>query len=199
MYDPRMPSISGIIGKHYRTMTKDPHLAEVFPLPPLVAYKRPQNIRDKLIGSKVPPPQPSRPKRDMPGMSKCNPCPICRYINTDKTVKSTSTNAVIQINKPVNCQTRNVIYCISCNKCPKQYIEEDRSLQSRFSEHRGYVVNRHLQKATGYHFNLPGHSVANMEVSIVEKIFSSDAQFRKTREKMYIQTFNTKHKGLNRN
>ena len=54
-HDPRLPSISGIINRHRRTMIKDPHLKETFPQPPLVAYKRPKNIGDKLIRSKVPP------------------------------------------------------------------------------------------------------------------------------------------------
>ena len=33
-YDPRLPSIAGSMSKHWRTMTKDPHLAETFPQPP---------------------------------------------------------------------------------------------------------------------------------------------------------------------
>ena len=49
-------------------------------------------------------------------------------------------------NKPVDCQKRNAIYCIYCNMLPMQYIgEKDRLLQLRFSEHRGYVNNRHLK------------------------------------------------------
>ena len=80
-----------------------------------------------------------------------------------------------------------------------QYIgETDRSLQDRFSEHKGYVANHRLHKATGHHFNPPGHKISDMEVSIVEKIFNTDAQFRKTREKLMIRNFNTKYKGMNR-
>ena len=36
-YDPRLPSITKIIMKHYRTMVQDPHMKEVFPKPHLVA------------------------------------------------------------------------------------------------------------------------------------------------------------------
>ena len=53
-YDPRLPSVTGIVKKHWRTMTQDPRLKEVFPAPPLEAFKRPQNIKEKLIRSKVP-------------------------------------------------------------------------------------------------------------------------------------------------
>ena len=56
-YDPRLPSISGIVKKHWRSMINtDPHLKEVSPLPPLVAYKRPPNIKDKIIRATVPSP-----------------------------------------------------------------------------------------------------------------------------------------------
>ena len=38
-----------------------------------------------------------------------------------------------------------------------------------------------------------------MQVTIVEKIFNTDGRYRRTREKMYIEDFNSKYKGLNRN
>ena len=36
-----------------------------------------------------------------------------------------------------------------------------------------------------------------MEVMIVEKVYNKSDQFCKQREKMYIQKFNTKYKGMN--
>ena len=60
-----------------------------------------------------------------------------------------------------------------------KYIgESDRTLQKRFSDHRGYVSNRLLKKATGYHFNQPGHSLSDMEVTIVEKDSSEELERR---------------------
>ena len=80
-----------------------------------------------------------------------------------------------------------------------QYVgESERSLQDRFSEHLGYVKNKHLTKATGGHYNLPGHTVSDMRVTIVEKIHSSDPLIRKQREELFIQKLNTKYKGLNK-
>ena len=80
-----------------------------------------------------------------------------------------------------------------------QYIgESERTLRDRFSEHKGYVVNSKLTKATGEHFNLKGHKVSDMRITILEKIFSSDPAVRKEREKYYISKMNTKYKGLNK-
>ena len=80
-----------------------------------------------------------------------------------------------------------------------QYIgESERSLQERFSDHKGYVTNRQVTKATGQHFNLPGHRASDMMVTIIEKVHSLDPLVRKEREELYIMKFNTKYKGLNK-
>ena len=51
-----------------------------------------------------------------------------------------------------------------------QYIGEfSRTLQSRFSEHLGYVKSKNISKATGDHFTSRGHQQSDMEVTIVEK------------------------------
>ena len=99
----------------------------------------------------------------------------------------------------MNCQTQNILYCITCEKCSLQYIgESERSLKERFSEHKSYVVNNMKSKATGEHFNMKGHRVSDMRVSILEKIFSTDPAIRKEREKFFINKMNSKYKGLNK-
>ena len=73
--------------------------------------------------------------------------------------------------------------------------ETEKTLAVRFAKHRGYVRNKKLDKATGHHFNLPGHSMANMKVTVLEKVKTNDPQ---TRESLKIKKFNSKYKGMNR-
>ena len=78
-----------------------------------------------------------------------------------------------------------------------KYVGETRRiLKFRFAEHRGYVNNQE-DTPTGEHFNSPGHSLADMTVTILEKVKSSDDLYRKEREKYFIRKFNTFYKGLN--
>ena len=123
---------------------------EIFPVPTLlVAYKRPPNIKSKLIRSKVLPANNSRPKRKVPGMKKCNRYGVCPYVREGKTVQATSTNYKTGINCSVDCSTSNIIYLLGCKKCPQQYIgETERSLKQRFSEHKGYVNTNNQSKST---------------------------------------------------
>ena len=132
-------------------------------------------------------------------MKKCeHNCVICPYIKGGKHVKSQ--HFTWKINTKVNCLTYNLIYMIECNieRCKQRYIgETERNLKTRISEHIGYINTRKMDKVTGEHFNMPGHSKANMTVTILEKVKSNDTFYIKEIEKYHIRKFNTLHCGLN--
>ena len=76
-----------------------------------------------------------------------------------------------------------------------------KKLKQRFNQHLAYVRSTNENQkptATGEHFNLPGHSIDNMKVSILEKVSQDSITYRKIRESFYINKFETKHQGLNR-
>ena len=202
-YHPALPSYSNILKKSWKVMVKDPYLHKVFPKPPMVAYRQPKqsSLRQILIKSKIPT---IRDNRKVNGFKKCNTtnCNTCPFASNQTIVKSSATNFKLVINQPVNCNSQNVIYCISCNKqsCKfVQYIgETKRPLKKRFSDHVYYVRKPDLTQPTGLHFNLPGHSISNMKICIVEKCSQNSDLYRKEREEYFIEKFNTKYEGLNR-
>ena len=79
----------------------------------------------------------------------------------------------------------------------KYVSETKRILKFRLAEHRGYV-NNNDDTATGEHFNMPGHSLSDLTVTILERVKSTDDLYRKEREKYFIRKFNTYYRGLNR-
>ena len=84
------------------------------------------------------------------------------------------------------CLDIDIVYCISCINCGKQYIgESHRSLKERCGEHRDYVRTEKLNNETGEHLNLEGHNSSDMRIQIVE-IFTRSGFFRKEREKLLI-------------
>ena len=91
----------------------DPSLKEIFPKPPMVAYKRPPTIGDKLIRSKVPKLMNRRSQRQIKGMKKCLNCVNCPYVIEGKVVKSFASKAVVPIKVAASCEKNNVVYCIS--------------------------------------------------------------------------------------
>ena len=90
---------------------------------------------------------------------------------------------------------------IECEEdmCKQRYIgQTGRILKFRIAEHRGYVSNQVTSKATCAHFNLPGHSLANMKFTVLEQVKYNSEPYRREHEKYHINQFNTFYKGLNR-
>ena len=60
-----------------------------------------------------------------------------------------------------------------------QLGETERRLKDRLADHRGYVTSKVVTQPTGAHFNLPGHSVANLTVTIIEQVKNKCNLYRK--------------------
>ena len=181
-------------------MVKYPYLKSVFPKPPMIAYKRPKSLKDILIKAKIPPFISRWPKRQTSGMKRCLKCCICPYVHCTNFIKSSSSDDfLLNVKSSYDCRTSNVIYLIECLKCKKQYVgQTSRSLKERIKEHLGYIRNSKISEPTGSHFNLPGHDISMLQVSILEKCKLESKVYRETREEFFIQKFQTKFKGMNR-
>ena len=89
-----------------------------------------------------------------------------------------------------------------------RYIEQIRSIPEHGSQGgspateskvlAGQQIDFRDQRLAGDHFNLPGHSLANVKITILEQVKKLDIMYRKEREKYFINKFNTYHQGLNR-
>ena len=53
-YHPKLPSVSKILVKHWKTMTRDNEALDAFPKPPMVAYRQPPNLKSILCRAKLP-------------------------------------------------------------------------------------------------------------------------------------------------
>ena len=60
--------------------------------------------------------------------------------------------------------------------------------------------NTQKNKSLSIHFNLPGHKVSDMKVTVIEKVYNKNPLFLREREKIYMINYNTRHqKGLKKN
>ena len=99
---------------------------------------------------------------------------------------------VWNINQRLNFKSYNVVYALRCKKekCGKTYIgETKRYLKSRLDDHRGYIVNTLTSTATGEHFTQPGHSLADLQVTALERVKKNNTLYRKEREEYFIRKF----------
>ena len=199
-YDPRMPALQPMLAKHYRSMvSQDTYLKQCFPKPPLTAFRRQNNLRNFLIKSKLPPPYSTHPRRNLNGMKKCGRmCQACPYVKEGKEVKINQ-NSIWKIERRMTCESYNVIYMLDCEKCGEKYIGSTiRQLKHRVADHRGYISNQVTSRATGAHWNLPGHSLAHMKVTILYQSKSRDKDYVRESEKYLIRKFDTMNSGIGR-
>jgi hypothetical protein len=197
-FNPKLPSVSKIINKHWKTMTKDPNLCKIFKKPPMLAFKQPPNLRSMLCHAKLPANKPT--KRKLVGIKPCNePCSVCPYIDTSKEFHSNQTKEKFQMTESFNCSTKGIIYLTTCTHCNKQYVgQSGRKLKERIKEHLYNILQK--KEVTGVHYSLPGHSHWNFKVQIIERVTPNTPTYRLEREDHWIKKLATKIPlGLNKN
>ena len=156
-YHPKLSSVSKILVKHWKTMTRDIEALDAFLKPPMVAYRQPPNLQRLLCKAKLPTTK-NHEKRRKTGLQRCyKPCNICPYVLNSKEICSSKTKEKFEMKGYYTCNTTGVIYLISCTKCKMQYIgQTGRKLVDRIKEHLNYIC---LQKqATGKHYKSNGHN-----------------------------------------
>ena len=59
------------------------------------------------------------------------------------------------------------------------------------ADHCGYVRNQTLDKATSEHLSLPGHSLSDLSITVIEQSKRNNNLYRKESEEYHINYFNT--------
>ena len=104
-----------------------------------------------------------------------NACLTCNSFVSDQSFKSNLTGRIYktQTYEQLTSGSSNIVYAIHCIRCGLMYVgETGRSLRSRINRHRAAII-KDGQSLLYKRFRLPGHSVADVKVEILEKIYHS--------------------------
>ena len=90
-------------------------------------YRRNKNLRDMLVHAKLTAskPKPRVGPLDNPTpLKKCKikTCNYCPLLDRSGQITSTTTGRTYTTRKHVSCKSHNLIYCITCTICKKQYV-----------------------------------------------------------------------------
>ena len=101
-----------------------------------------------------------------------------------------------------DCRTKNVAYSIECAKCSIQYVGgTENALRIHLTGHRSdiHVNHRRLDRPVGQYFKQLHHSLKDLTITVIEKIYREDANFCKQKESSWIETIKSLlPNGLNR-
>ena len=123
----------------------------------VVGYRRPKNMRDFLVRARLPTvPTPETQPIAKRTREKCeNPsCRYCSRINTTGKIRAAWDKKTHTVMRNVNCHSNNLIYCITCKTCHKQYVGQTKnSLRQRFVSHFYLIGHKKLDHEVPRHFN----------------------------------------------
>ena len=194
-FHPNLPPLRNTTNDNHHILHTSDRLQRAVHETPVLAYRRPRNLRDLILRAKVPPLTDVNSPPTQHGNFRCgtNRCVVCKdHMKEGDTFTSHSNSNSHQIRGNITCSTSNVIYLISCRVCGIQYVGETRTtLKRRFYGHRSTVNTKKLDTPVDQHFNLPNHSITDMILQGIESLGTRPDTVRASREKMWMRRLRT--------
>ena len=184
-YHPHNIPVKNVLVKNFHILQADADLKEIFPKPPLVAYKRDTNLGDVLVHSRL---LSSSGNNTTPGTHPCGlpRCKTCRHVSSATTIRGPKGNFTVR--RRFTCQSADVVYAVICSLCSDatlmMYVGETfRSLAVRGEEHlRAARLGYNTQ--VGEHFQRPGHCPDHFSILVLWQ--NSDARMRRRFAEMHF-------------
>ena len=120
---------------------------------------------------------------------QCNkPCITCPRMDISKTITSIDGTSY-KIQGKFTCQSRYIIYVMTCTIYVKQYVGETSQTLNKRSRTHESVIRSNRENNIAEHFNLPNHSPISYTVKIVGQ--EADKNKRLRLEESWIHLLNT--------
>ena len=197
-FHPNLKDLPGDVRNRYNNiLLRSESNKNTFPEPPMMAYKRPQNLLEKISKARI-----SNHIYKPPGFQNCSSteCQLHTSTNISSNFTSETTKENFNILQNLNCDSHNVIYLISCKKpnCGQQYVgETGRHLRERVLEHLRNIRTRKSCPVAA-HFGSLFHKTEHFSIQAIEKCKIHTTFYRKTRERFWINrlkpAINQQHK-----
>lgn len=194
--------MGSLIQTHYKTLTLDPNMKEIFQDGMVVGYKRHRNIKELLFRAKLYDPAiyNRRPQRTATkGWRRCSACTTCKHSENRVRFTCTATGETFPILQNITCKNERILYIIECKVTHLQYVGKSvQSLMSRGRQHIQAVesLTRTKDNKLYKHFSSTGRSHADMIIYAIETIHGDDFVLA-ARERFWIDKLQTTYKGLN--
>ncbi|KAJ7322722.1 hypothetical protein JRQ81_019009, partial [Phrynocephalus forsythii] len=193
-YSPQVKPLICIVNDLQPILDKNTTLSKALGGRPILAYRQPPNLKQILMHTRL-----ENSNMDN-GTKPCHKprCQLCPHIYSGNTITGPN-NVEYSIKGNFTRSSTNVIYAIFCQQCPSAlYIgQTGQSLRKRINGHKFDIRNHDTQKSVSNHFSLPGHSLKDLKVTVLEQNHYRSRIQRETAEIRFISMMDTHNKGLN--
>ena len=175
-YHPGLPNIGRFLRDLQPVLHSSNRCKNAIKEVPMVAFRKPKSLSDYLVRARFT----SCPKDEVKGTWKCNSnrCQICTFLCLGRVFQSNKTGKEFTINYNLNCNSKNVVYLITCKKCGIQYVgSTTTAFRTRFNNHKSRV-NAHVNLSSGSkekddvlyrHFHSKGHfGLEHMSIQLID-------------------------------
>ena len=163
-YHPSGKILGNIVHRNWDMLDKSSSTREVLDWRIVQGFRRPKNIRDILVRALVKNPLDvvSTPPKHLTNKCTRAKCRYCLKLDTSGRITSPITGRSYNTIRCCSCKTNNIIYCITCKICSKQYIgHTKRTLSERMCEHFRYISQHNRTHSVGRHYNSEDHTGLN--------------------------------------
>ena len=176
-YNRTLSKIKPIVDKHWHVLQVNPELKERFQLPPIIAFRKNENLKQIIGSNKI-----EHNKKLIRSNNKVNgkssPCLsntrtlCCKQVVSTTSFKNNQTNRVFKIFHNINCKSTFLIYLPECNIL---YVgKSETTFNTRLNNHRKDVKDPNALPADK-HFTLPGHDFnKNAKFILIEKLTNTN-------------------------
>ena len=176
-YEPKFPSIRAALRTIEPELENDDLLRKMFPkgLKNMqVSYRRKgKNIKEMLATAKINEPN----RRDMSSEGKqtsCGKnCAYCDLMNdtTGNTFTSNQTKSTHRLRQIVDCESRWVVYMVTCKRCKMQGVGSTNNLKKRIAIYKSTITNKCQGKCgIDHHFLQDDHGWTDFQIQIIVKM-----------------------------
>ena len=174
-YHPGGRILGNIVKRNWDILDKSSSTREVINWKVTQGFRRPKNIRDLIVRALVKNPLDVQvmhhPERNYK-RATCsrNNCRYCIKLDKSGSIRSPITGRKYNTIRSCSCKTNNIIYCITCQVCFKQYIgHTKRTLGERMCEHFRYITQHNSTHSVGRHFNQEDHNgLGNVKLHVLQ-------------------------------
>ena len=170
-YNPAYNGLPNQVRKTWGLLDRSSRTRDLHSLMLKVGLHRPKNLRDIMVKSKLHPPEDrTDPKKTSPDLTRiAHSCRYCPKLNTTGKITSKVTGRKYHSRTKATCNSNNIVYCISCRTCGKQYVGQTKnSVKKKFQAHFYQIAHEPQKTEVSRHFNqCDHHKLADVEKSVL--------------------------------